>query len=240
VAVALGRRGFRVTLATQLGDDAYGDLVRAHLSQSYVDVVATPAARTSSAVATLDAAGAATYTFDITWDPYFQSLPRADVIHVGSFSALGVDIPDGTLSYDINVRAALMPPDPAPRVEGIVARSTIVKASDEDLAWLYPDRAPEDSAAALLELGPSVVWVTRGERGATAFSSAGHVDVSAPAVDVVDTIGAGDTFAAGLITGWLRWGDDWAKVGTFAAQLAAGTTSRRGADPPWADGVDPR
>ncbi|HET7689447.1 MAG TPA: carbohydrate kinase [Nocardioidaceae bacterium] len=239
VAVALGRQGFAVTLATQLGDDEYGALVRAHLEASHVAVVAAPVGRTSSAAATLDSSGAATYDFDITWDPSFDELPQARLVHVGSFSALAVDIPEGTLSYDVNVRADLMPPEPVPRVEAIVARSTIVKASDEDLEWLYPNRSPEASAIALQTLGPTVVWVTRGGQGATAFTESGRVEVEAPTVAVVDTIGAGDTFAAGLIVGWLRWGDDWQRVGSFAAQLAAGTTTRRGADPPWAEGVSP-
>jgi fructokinase len=235
VAVALGRQGLGVTLATQLGHDEYGDLIRAHLAASNVEVVAAPAARTSSAKATLDASGAATYDFDITWSPVFDPLPEARIVHVGSFSAFGVDIPRGTLSYDINVRPALMPSDPASHVEAIVSRSTIVKASDEDLDWLYPHRAPEASASALLALGPAVVWVTRGERGASAFTPTARIDLAAPEVEVVDTIGAGDTFAAGLIAGWLRWGEDWATVGMLAGRLAAGTASRRGADPPWAD-----
>jgi fructokinase len=233
VAVALGRQGVPVTLATQLGDDEYGELIRAHLTASGVDLVVAPAPRTSSAVAVIGPTGSASYDFDIVWEPEFTALPDADLIHVGSFSAFAGAAPEGMLSYDINVRPALMPPDAIARVEAVVQRSTIVKASDEDLGWLYPSRSWEESAQALLETGPSVFWVTRGRAGASAFTAEGRIDVAAPAVEVVDTIGAGDTFSAGLIAGWLRWGSDWDRVGTFAAGLAAQTSSRKGADPPW-------
>jgi fructokinase len=234
VAVALGRQGVPVTLATQLGKDEYGELIRAHLAASGVDLVVAPAPRTSSAVAVIGPTGSAAYEFDIVWDPEFAALPAADVIHVGSFSAFAGVAPDGMLSYDINVRSALMPPDAVSRVEAVVKRATILKASDEDLSWLYPSRSWEESAQALLDTGPSVVWVTRGGAGATAFAADGRVDVRAPAVQVVDTIGAGDTFSAGLIAGWLKWGADWERIGMFAAGLAAQTSSRQGADPPWA------
>lgn len=234
VAVALGRQGVPVTLATQLGDDAYGELVRDHLAQSGVATVVAPAGRTSSATAVVGPAGGATYDFDIAWDPTFPRLPEADVVHVGSFSALAVEVPDGTLSYDVNVRPALMPLDARERIEAVAARATIVKASDEDLAWLHPSLSWEDSAGRLLALGPTVVWVTRGAEGATGFTASTTYAVAAPVVEVVDTIGAGDTFSAGLLAGWLRWGDDWQRVGEYAARLAAVTTTRVGADPPWA------
>lgn len=232
VAVALGRQGVPVTLATRLGDDEYGALVRRHLEASHVKVLAAPAQRTSSATATLDGTGAATYEFDVEWEPILD-LPKADIVHLGSFSALLGDPPTGTLSYDVNVRPALMPAKPQQRVEQVAARATIVKASNEDLDWLYPERTWEESAQALLKLGPAVVWVTRGAGGAVGFTARGSVEVTASKVQVVDTIGAGDTFSAGLIAGWLQWGDDWARVGAHAAALAASTTSRPGADPPW-------
>lgn len=234
VAVALGRLGVPVTLATQLGEDPHGQLVRAHLEESNVSLVVAPAEHTSTATAAIAPSGAASYTFDLEWDPAFTDLPYADVVHVGSFSALAGFVPEGgLLSYDINVRPALMPVDALARIEKVVTRAGIVKASDEDLSWLYPERSWEEAARALLGLGPSVVWVTRGDAGAAAFTEQERLDVAAPAVQVVDTIGAGDTFSAGLVAGWLRWGSDWARVGAFAAGLAAQTAGRRGADPPW-------
>ncbi|HSV40697.1 MAG TPA: carbohydrate kinase [Nocardioidaceae bacterium] len=232
VAVALGRQGVGVTLATQLADDEYGELLRAHLTASGVELVIATATRTSSATAVLDATGAASYSFDIEWAPSFPELPAADVVHVGSFSALSIEPPPGLLSYDINVRPALMPDDALARVERLVDSATIVKASDEDLAWLYPSLSWQEAAVSLLTRGPQIVWVTLGAEGAIGFTSSGRFDISAPKVEVVDTIGAGDTFSAGLIGGWLSWGDDWQRVGEHAAGLAAQTASRRGADPP--------
>ena len=193
-----------------------------------------PLERTSSATALIGPTGAATYDFDISWDPHFADLPTADIVHVGSFSAVTGELPQGTLSYDINVRPALLPPDAKERIEGIAKRAKILKASDEDLAWLYPSESWEEAARHLLAMGPVVVWVTRGADGASAFAASGEVDVAAPRGDVADTIGAGDTFSAGLILGWLQWRDDWQRVGELAAALAAQTTTRVGADPPWA------
>jgi fructokinase len=237
VALALGRLGVPVTLATQLGDDAEGELIRSHLAASNVSLVVAPAERTSSARAVIGPTGAASYDFDVSWDPVFAELPVAQVVHVGSFSALVGKPPAGTLSYDLNIRPALVPPDAVTRVEAVVAAATIVKASDEDLEWLYPDRSPEESAQALLAEGPEVVWLTRGAAGSVAFTSGGRVEVPAVQVAVVDTIGAGDTFAAGLIAGALQWGSDWVRIGEYAASLAAVTASRKGADPPWSGGA---
>ena len=234
VAVALGRQGVAVTLATQLADDAEGRIVRDHLAASNVDLVIAPARRTSRATAVVGPDGAASYDFDVSWDPTFPELPDARIVHVGSFSALDVELPEATLSYDVNVRPALLPDDSRRHVERIVERATIVKASDEDLVWLYPDRPPEDSARALLALGPQVVWLTRGAEGAVGFTTDGAVAIPPRPVHVVDTIGAGDTFSAGLILGWLRWVDDWERVGELAARLSADACTRPGADPPWA------
>ena len=75
----------------------------------------------------------------------------------------------------------------------------MVKASDEDMHWLDPNRSPEQVARTWLESGPSVVAVTMGERGAFAICEAGEVRVPAYKVDVVDTVGAGDSFMTGLI-----------------------------------------
>ena len=88
VAVALGRLGQPVTLATQLGEDTHGDLVREHLHASGVSILADSAMRTSVARAAVDGMGAATYDFDALWDPHFGDLSASHVVHVGSFSAV--------------------------------------------------------------------------------------------------------------------------------------------------------
>lgn len=264
VAVALARLGDRTVLATALGDDAHGDLVLSHLTRSGASVAAgsvRPGRRTPVARARLDETGQATYTFDLAWDPDLSQLPAAEVLHVGSVSATLE--PGGsavlalvrerrarsTISYDVNARPALMgaPAAVRARIEELASLADVVKASDEDLAWLYDDRT--DAAAASLQArGPAAVVLTRGADGATVFTGAGGVDVAAPDVRVVDTIGAGDTFAAGLVHALGARGllgaerrqslrdlapGGWREVAAYAARLASVTASRRGADPPY-------
>jgi len=250
VAVALGRLGHPVTLATQLGQDAHALLVREHLRASGVSVQAQPGARTSVARAVVDGTGAATYDFDVSWDPAFGELSGSHVVHVGSFSAVTgpavldlLDRSTATISYDINVRPALLPPDAGAQVEAIVSRSDVVKASDEDLEWLFPSRPVEETARALLEFGPSVVYLTLGAAGALVVTREGTARIPGVSVEVADTIGAGDTFAAGLLHGLAEEGclggsltadlETLVRVGRFATGLAAQTAARHGADPPW-------
>jgi fructokinase len=257
VAVALSRLGHRTTLATQLGDDAYGNLIAGHLAASGVELSVCGAERTSSARAWVDGAGVATYEFDFAWDPVFTPVQSPPVVvHTGSVGAVHESVvelveglrPTSTVSYDVNARPALMgaPADVARIVERLVVLADVVKASDEDLAWLYP--LPTNQAARdLLGLGPAAVVVTRGAAGASIYLPERRIDVAAPGVRVADTIGAGDTFSAGIIHGmWAHdllgasrrtalAGADWERIGTFAAWLAAQTTARPGANPPWAE-----
>jgi fructokinase len=263
VAVALARLGRPTTLATRLGTDAHGALVARHLAESGValtDGSTTGDVRTSVARAVVDSAGQATYTFDLAWDPDLSSAPPAGLVHTGSVAAtlepggsavvglLRERRPVATITYDLNVRPPLMssPEAVRPRIEEIAGLSDLVKASDEDLEWLYPGVACAPAARALLERGPAAVVVTRGAAGALVLSRGGEVEVPAVPVTVVDTIGAGDTFAAGLVHALgVRglYGDrvalhalpvrEWRQAAHFAARLAASTASRRGADPPY-------
>ena len=133
------------------------------------------------------------------------------------------------------------------RVERFVAAADVVKVSDEDLAWLAPGTDPAEVAQAWLGLGPALVVVTRGGEGATGICAAGRVDVSAPQIAVVDTVGAGDAFMAGLLDalagadllggdrpGALRGipRDALAAAVRRATRVAAITCTRPGADPP--------
>jgi fructokinase len=130
------------------------------------------------------------------------------------------------------------------RIEAMLARADIVKVSDEDLEWLLGPGDPTDHARALIERGPSIVCVTEGAKGVTAHHAAGHLHVSAPRVDVIDTVGAGDTFNAGFLAGLhdagaldraaLKRPDEDVleaalKLGVAAAAV---TVSRAGANPP--------
>ncbi|HEX7805292.1 MAG TPA: carbohydrate kinase [Cellulomonas sp.] len=267
VAIGLGRLGRGVDLLTWLGDDARGDAVRRHLEASSVRVLTgdTAPASTSVATAILDAAGVATYDFDLAWDlPARWEEPAVDpiVVHTGSIAA--VLAPGGsavlrlvaarratsTITYDPNLRPALMGTAEAtrPRVEALVALADVVKVSDEDLEWLHPGVAPSDIAEEWARLGPGLVVVTHGGDGAFACTAAGvRLAVPAPRVEVADTVGAGDSFMAGLIDGLWSAGLLGAnrrgvladvdaatlqRVLARCARIAAITVSRAGANPP--------
>ena len=237
VAVALGRLGARVQLLTALGNDVQGARIRAHAEASGVKVLAAPLPRTSFADARIDAAGAATYAFDIQWDLSGAPQPEAaDWLHVGSVACVLqpgaahlhrlVSRFQGTVSFDPNCRPQLTPHADLAAAEALVARSDVVKLSDEDAAFLLPGMALEDVLTRWRSLGPRLVVVTRGAQASLALAD-DLVEVPVPPGDpVVDTVGAGDTFMAGLI----------AATGTsfeLAAAASRLVVSRVGADPPW-------
>lgn len=266
VALGLARLDNAVTLTTRLGRDAFGHMVAGHLEASGVVVETGPEPRepTSLAIASL-AAGVASYDFRIEWNVATLSpLPiETRCLHTGSLATV---LPPGeaavldllrrehergrvTVSYDPNVRPALLgdAQGARPGIEAIVALCDVVKVSDEDLRWLYPGERDEDVAHRWLALGPAIVVVTRGAEGTFAVSKG--VEVSRPAVDIdlVDTVGAGDSFTAGLLDGLHRADliggsrrDTLADVDKAtlesildeAALIAGITCSRPGADPP--------
>jgi fructokinase len=216
VAVGLARLDRDVDFLTHIGDDARGRRISDYVAASGAHLVAgsVSATRTPVAMAKLDAEGAATYDFDIEWR--LSGTPEVGpplVAHTGSIASvldpgclavaalLDTYRVSATVTFDPNVRPALI--DDADqaraRIERLVERSDVVKASDEDLRWLYPNVAPEETAGRWLETGPAIVAVTMGGDGAFATCAAGSVRVEARKVDVVDTVGAGDSFMTGLI-----------------------------------------
>ncbi|GAB3855581.1 carbohydrate kinase [Dactylosporangium cerinum] len=266
VAVALARLGADVRLLTQLGADPHGRLVLDFLASNGVRPApgtlldATP---TSTAHTRLRPDGQADYTFDITW----RSFPAAastvdetvDCLHTGSIAtflepgaahvAALMRSAAATVSYDPNCRPSLMgdPVAAVARVEGLVALSDIVKVSQEDLAWLYPGRGPDEIGRAWLALGARLVVVTLGADGAWGGTARVAVTVPPMPVRVVDTVGAGDAFTAGLLhacgaAGLLGAANRDRLAGVdgagltamlaFASQVAGITCARRGADPP--------
>ena len=155
-----------------------------------------------------------------------------------------------TVTYDINARPAVTGagPEVVGRVEQMAAVADLVKASDEDLEALYPGRSHAVSAGALLGLGPAAVVVTLGSAGALWVDRQGTLEVGSRPVEVADTIGAGDTFGAGVVDAlWERGrlgAEGRAALGALpraevtevlehAARAAAVTVSRPGADPPY-------
>ncbi|MGC5172207.1 carbohydrate kinase family protein [Microbacterium sp. DT81.1] len=261
VALTLGRLGRTPHLVTRLGDDSHGRSVRDWLERSSVTVDATHAPRTATATAHLDAAGAATYEFDIDWALGGVSVAGADVLHVGSVAALlgpGADDVSrlidevrrsATITYDPNIRPSLLqdPAEARARVASLVRRADVVKASDEDLRWLHPDADLVEVATRWQRSGPAVVVVTTGADGALAVTATGVVGIHAVKTAVVDTVGAGDTFMGALIDGLIHAEltgasqrnalgavppSDLEAILRMSAAAAAITVSRPGADPP--------
>jgi fructokinase len=266
VALGLARLGRQAELLAWIGLDEHGRLIREHLERSGVTLVrgSESAIHTPIATAVLDETGSAEYDFDLTWavSPNAAPTRKPHVVHTGSLGAIlppgGNDVLEllrsfhssATITYDPNVRPSLMgnPVTAAAQIDRVVAASDIVKVSDEDLRWLKPDEPINDHVRSWLNMGPSIIVVTRGEQGATAFlKDARRIDVTAPQVDVVDTVGAGDAFMSGLIDGLWSQGclgaaarDDLATISTDIVAyvltrcvgIAAVTVSRAGANPP--------
>jgi fructokinase len=268
VAVGLARLGHEVTLATKIGDDERGTRIATRLDEEGVALTEGSIGErpTSVATSTLDETGAAAYTFDLTWElSEDQPLEGLAHVHTGSIAATlepGASVvlstlqsarPSATISYDPNARPSLMgdPHGVRAKIEQLIGLSDVVKASDEDIAWLY-DGAPLPDILRLWGLlGPALVVVTRAEKGAViGLTITGELtSVDAPIVEVMDTVGAGDSFMAGLLSGLLEaslLGGIQARERLRSASLAdvrpavdralacaAITVSRAGAAPPY-------
>ena len=262
VAVGLARLGVRTALHSCLGADANGDALRKHLEQSGVtlrDGGAEPPSRTSTAEARIGPEGAATYRFDIEWNPGEIRLDPVRLVHTGSLAtaiepgaaavaeAFSAAHPGTLLSFDPNVRPSLgLPADGIRRrVERFADRAHVVKMSDEDLEWLYPAEPLVDVADRMHESGVALFVVTRGAQGCTLSTPHWNAEIPAIPVTVADTIGAGDAFMSGLLFAILtadadqeirdgavpqQAAESWAAT---ALRSAAITVGRRGAEPPF-------
>lgn len=229
VAWGLGRLGHQVELATWFGTDARGERIARRCRRMWVRL--TPgsdrAEATSVARALIDSSGAATYQFDLAFAvPPIDQVEIFGHLHAGSISATiepgGSEVVEvltrartagSTVSYDINARPSIMG-DPAavlPRIEALIGLADVVKASDEDIAWLYPDVAMPDVLRRWRALGErtgGLAVVTLGAEGAlVALAGSGELARFDPVpAEVVDTVGAGDSFMAGLLSGLLDAG----------------------------------
>ncbi|MGA8332686.1 MAG: carbohydrate kinase [Mycobacterium sp.] len=264
VAVGLGRLGRPVDFLTRIGDDAYGRRIAEYVNDAGVQLVSESrsAERTATARATVAEDGSADYEFDLDWQlSGTPTVAQPLLVHTGSIAAVQepgclavaalVDAYhlSATVSYDPNVRPSLIADGELARqrIEHLVERSDIVKVSEEDLYWLDPDRSPEQIARIWLALGPALVVVTMADQGAMAVCAAGEARVPTRAVQVVDTVGAGDSFmvglldalwGAGLLGGERRPGLAGIGIDALTAVLEAGsataalTVGRAGADLP--------
>jgi fructokinase len=221
-------------------------------------------AATSTATAHLAEDGSARYEFDLVWDLEPSMIPEAPYLHVHAGSIACTLEPGASavreilersraagasISYDPNVRPHIMgsASEALPKIEAMIGLAHLVKASDEDVAWLYPGVSLEEVAGRWQTLGATLVVITRGAEGARAWGPSLTLSLPSHATTVVDTIGAGDTVTAGLISalatrsllgsaGAKRWetlsDNDLVDIVSFALRAAAITVSRAGADVP--------
>ncbi|QYC41197.1 2-dehydro-3-deoxygluconokinase [Nonomuraea coxensis DSM 45129] len=266
-AVALARLGTPARFLGRVSRDVFGGLFRGHLTSSGVDLSGCVEAAEPStlAVAALDADGRAGYTFyaegaaDWQWSRDELAPARlgaAACLHTGSLALVRAPgraaieefaraaSAHATISVDPNVRPSLAAKDDY-QVARWCAWADILRLSDDDLDVLLPGVPPEHACDTWHEAGARLVVVTRGAAGALVSLDGERATVPAPEVEVVDTVGAGDSFTAGLLhrlhAGGLLGGRlDGLDLGTaveaatFAARVAALTCTVLGADPPWA------
>jgi len=266
-AIALGRLGAPSGFFSGIASDFLGDILLNSLKESKVDTSAVHIADRPSTVAYVKLVdGQATYAF---YDENtagrmlsVEDLPEitADAMFFGGIS-LVVDPCGATYEalmvresvkrvtmIDPNIRPSFIKDEAAyrARIDRMLRVADIVKLSDEDLAWLMGGDDISAMANELLEMGVSLVCITEGAKGATGFTAQHTVFVPSNKADVVDTVGAGDTFNAGVLTALYKRGAlekqaiktlDEASIRaalTLGAQAAAITVSRAGANPPWA------
>ncbi|MFC3613342.1 carbohydrate kinase [Lutimaribacter marinistellae] len=270
-AVALGRLGAQTGMLTGLSTDMFGQQLAQGLKASHVDVshlIHAERPTTLAFVRLVD--GHATYEFfdENTAGRMIEpgdmpSLsPEITALYFGGISLAcepGADAYATLLKRNAEGRAVMLDPNIRPsfirdigryraRLDRMIGLTNIVKVSDEDLNWITPEPLSlDDKVARLLGLGPSIVILTRGGDGATGYLASGEaVQVAALSAEIVDTVGAGDTFNAGVLAKLSELGAlhaeglaslDAATLTSaleHGARVAAVTVSRAGANPPWA------
>lgn len=265
-AKALARLGFDSYFIDGISTDAYGQQARAELLVDGVklDYSLSSEAPTCLATVTLDASGGASYEFlidgtatfefDESWLPNPHTPPA--VLHVGTLAT--VVEPGATklfnwakqvkapIVFDPNVRSSVVGDRSLYQeiVQKWAAISSVIKLSEDDLAWLYPEMDFRRAAENLITEQTQLVVVTKGANGIDGFTQDGEVSVPGVVVDVVDTVGAGDTVGAIIVEGIAKYGLE-SLVGTTlenvlrrAAIAASITCSRAGANPPYLQELD--
>ena len=262
-AKALARLGHTVDFVGGISTDSYGQMAKKELERDGVGLGLSLESNKPTCTATvhLDKAGSATYTFVIDGTATFDFSPlwlpdpeklKPSVLHIGTLAT--VVQPGAAVLFDWAVKCAEFAPivfDPNVRpsflgdrekycqaVEKWVGISSVVKLSDDDIACLYPDQSLDEVAHRWLEGETSLVVVTRGAKGIIGYTQGASEEVEGVRVDVVDTVGAGDTVGAILVEGVVQnsvaglVGHTLNAVLNRAAVAAGITVSRAGAQPP--------
>jgi fructokinase len=267
-ARALARLEVPTAFLGRLSEDVFGRQLASLLVSegASLELASIGPEPTTIAIADVDSEGFAEYQFLVqgTSAPNLtlEMLPDefggdVEALHVGTLglvlepmaSTLAELVtrerPQRLVMLDPNIRVGLVPDSEyRDRLQIAISQSTIVKASEADLAWIYPGLGYEQAAERVLADGVSLVVVTLGEKGAFGANQRGaRILVAAPHVEVVDTIGAGDAFGAALLA-WLHdhsalrsdfrlEADELKAALDYACLAGAITCSRAGADPPW-------
>lgn len=275
VAVALGRQGINSSIVTPISTDEFGKMLIRHMENSNVDTsrVTFTKAPTTIAIASMDILGEAKFSFyidgcsqgELGYEVLSEQVGDVDFLFVGGSFALVVEHmtksfdelfafvrssqKPKTIFFDPNIREAVIGDSwdlVRNNFERWVSGSTIVKASDVDLNWLYPGVPYQELATEWIErFDLNLAIVTRADKGAQAFTKTESVNMPAKAVNVVDTLGTGDAFSAGVIK-WLIDNNKYhpADISNLSrsqleaaldlgVNLAADTCRREGSDPPY-------
>jgi fructokinase len=262
-AKAVARLGYSTYFVGGISTDGYGRMIEAELRDSGVDLslVVRRDLPTALAIASIDDNGLARYEFELEGSASFafdQSwLPQdePDVIHIGSVATLlepgasellhWLSEKSAPIVFDPNVRPSIQGDQGLYRaaVERWLDYATVVKMSEDDFRWLYSE-SEEELVRSWIGRGVSIVIVTRAEKGLSAYSADFEISVDAVSVEVVDTVGAGDTIGAVVVEGLLQYGLPGLNMQTLsivlsrAAKAASITCSRAGANPPWLEELD--
>ena len=250
-AKALANLEIDVSWVGGVSSDEYGNLIKKELESVDLSLANYSSLPTALAKVSLDRSGSASYEFLLdgtaTFDFDLNWLPSGspEILHIGTLATIVepgasnlFDWAKGLKTkvvFDPNVRPSVLSDKARYRVafENWAKISSIVKMSNEDLEWLGYSTVNQ-----ILELGPELLVVTHGAEGMTGYTASGSVSVPGVKVQVVDTVGAGDTVGAVIVEGLLEngitslVGEKLFEVLSRAAKAAAITCSRVGANPP--------
>jgi fructokinase len=270
VAIAAARLGAASAFVGGISTDEFGDMLWSHIESNGVDLSLSRRFDAPTARAIIEHMPELRFRFEGngTADTMLSDIDRSvtqgphNIVHGGTLGmfrgaaaeayATLAEHHDGMISMDPNIRPQIIDDVTAwhrfhdrwlPHVD-------LYKGSDEDLSWIWPDRAPEDSAAWLLDQGVGAVIVTRGRDGLAVLTREGEAIAAALAVEVVDTVGAGDTIVGVVLTSIVEHFEggaialdelavaDWQRFAERAVEAAGITCSRAGADVPYRRELD--